>query len=156
MHIEHFNRPFDLLSGDKRRFLFLLTNRPFLSRLVPLFQDEFSWKTFYMWAEHIFIWMVRTKTRFETEAKGSSESSWACVSLDQHHWPKTHSLWKWVFANLETVSYEDHEEANSPEVFNWSSDDLCYVKGLASSVTPSSIIDSISVLPLIILVVATR
>lgn len=58
-----------------------------------------------------------------------------------------------VFADLETVSYE---ETNTPEVFNWSSDELCYVKGLGSSVTPSSIIDSISVLPLIILVVATR
>ena len=69
----------------------------------------------------------------------------------------TQALRTSAFADSETISYEDHEDTTSPEVFNCDGDELeCYVKGLISSVAPSSIIDSISVLPLIIFVVATR
>ena len=77
-----------------------------------------------MWAEHIFIEMVRTKTRFEKEAKSSSEMPenrkkflslrFIISTTDQN----THALGMSVFTDLETVSYEDHEETNTPEVFN--------------------------------------
>lgn len=69
--------------------------------------------------------MVRTKTRFEKEAKSSSEmpekpekvpepAFHQISTTDQN----THALGMSVFADLETVSYEDHEETNTPEVFN--------------------------------------
>lgn len=61
-----------------------------------------------------------------------------------------------VFVDLEIVLYEDYEEINIFEVFNWSSDELCYVKGLGLFVIFFFIIDLISVLLLIILVVVIR
>lgn len=82
------------------------------------FQDEFSCKTFHMWAEHIFIEMVRTKTRFEKEAIGSSEVPEPAFHKISTTDQNTHALGMSVFADLETVSYEDHEETNTPEVFN--------------------------------------
>ena len=144
----------------------LLTKRSFLNCLGPRFQYESSCKTLHMKAEHIFIWMVSHEDSFWNRGKrqlGNGlllQSRKKVLSLrfirSAPLTKNTQALGMSAFADSGTISYEDHEETNSPEDFNWSSDELCYVKGLASSVTPSSIIDSIRVLPLIILVVATR
>jgi len=67
-------------------------NRPFLSCLLPLCQNESKYKTIHMTSAYRFInsflcERFRTKTRFETEAKGNI-----------HPWAAYRSLWfdAWV------------------------------------------------------------